>query len=164
VELLYELFEDAEILAAPRDIAIEPHLPEHAQVSGDPSFLRQLLLNLLDNAIKYNEPAGRVSVRLERQGGSWHIFVGNTGPGVAASDAAHLFDRFYRGDESRSGSHPGHGLGLSICREIARAHQGEIRLHASRPGWTEFCLELPADDATKPASVTQDPQFAGRSA
>lgn len=155
-EILRDLLEDAEILAAPGEIAIEPHLPEHAHIRGDNSFLRQLLLNLIDNAIKYNEPGGRVEVRLEREGDKWLVRVGNTGQAIRDTDAANLFDRFYRGDESRNGNRPGHGLGLSICREIARAHGGEVRLRISRPGWTEFCLELPLDSpAPQPAVASR---------
>jgi heavy metal sensor kinase len=150
-EILRDLLEDAEILAAPGEIAIEPHLPAHAHIAGDNSFLRQLLLNLLDNAIKYNQPGGRVEVRLDRDSANWLVRVGNTGQAIREADAAHLFDRFYRGDESRNGNRPGHGLGLSICREIARAHGGEVRLHISRPGWTEFILELPAEPTSTPA-------------
>jgi heavy metal sensor kinase len=145
-ELLRELMEDAEILGARAEVSIEECLPEAAWVAGDANFLRQLLLNLLDNAVKYNEPGGRVELRLQRQGPHWQVTVGNTGAGIGSQAAAHLFDRFYRGDESRNGKRPGHGLGLSICREIARAHGGEVSLQVSRAGWTEFCLELPAHD------------------
>ncbi len=144
-EQLRELLEDAEILASPAGITIKSYLPERAELLADTNFLRQLLLNLLDNAIKYNEPKGLVEVRLERDGGSWLVKVGNTGPGIGPADAEHLFDRFYRGDEARNATRPGHGLGLSICREIARAHGGEIKLHVSRPGWTEFCVDLPVE-------------------
>jgi heavy metal sensor kinase len=147
-ELLRELLEDAEILAAPSEIAIEAKLPPHASIMGDANFLRQLLLNLIDNAIKYNQTGGRVEVRLDRQGPRWVVTVGNTGPTIPEDNAAHLFDRFYRGDESRNGSRPGHGLGLNICREIARAHGGDVRLRVSREGWTEFTFEVAAADAT----------------
>lgn len=141
--LLEDLLEDAEILAAPWDITIEHEAPPAAELYGDPNFLRQLLLNLLDNAIKYNERNGQVRVHMERSPEGWRISVGNTGSGIAAVSEAHVFDRFFRGDESRNRGRAGHGLGLSICREIARAHEGEIRLDASRPGWTEFHVILP---------------------
>jgi heavy metal sensor kinase len=141
--LMEDLLEDAEILAAPWEISIEPELPERAELYGDPSFLRQLLLNLIDNAIKYNERNGHVRVSMERSPEGWRISVGNTGNGIAAISEAHVFDRFFRGDESRNRGRAGHGLGLSICREIARAHEGEIRLDTSRTGWTEFHVILP---------------------
>jgi signal transduction histidine kinase len=100
-----------------------------------------------------------VEVRLEREGEKWLVRVGNTGQAIRESDAANLFDRFYRGDESRNGNRPGHGLGLSICREIARAHGGEVRLQISRTGWTEFGLELPAETESA-AAASASPQLA----
>lgn len=149
--LLQDLLEDAEILAAPAEILVQADVPPHAELKGDPNFLRQLLLNLLDNAIKYNEHGGSVRIVLERAGAQWQVRVGNTGAGVAQTSEEHVFDRFFRGDPSRNRGRPGHGLGLSICREIARAHGGEIRLERSHPGWTEFLITLPAH-----ASVSQD--------
>lgn len=141
VPLMQDLVEDAEILATPRRITVESHLPPAAYVSASPQFLRQLLLNLLDNAIKYNEDDGRVSISVVEHGGCWSIRVGNTGPGIRSEDQERVFDRFFRGDESRS-QQKGHGLGLSICREIVRAHAGEMGLDVSRPGWTQFQVNL----------------------
>ena len=89
--MLHELLEDAEILAAPWEITIEQEIAPRAPLHGDPNFLRQLLLNLLDNAIKYNERNGVVRVQLRRSGESWLVRVGNTGPGIPAShDVARL--------------------------------------------------------------------------
>ena len=99
-----------------------------------------MFLNLIDNAVKYNERGGRVSVRMAKGEFSWKVMVGNTGRGIPAEGAEHLFDRFYRGDQSRTRKRAGHGLGLSICREIARAHAGEIVLSDFGSSWTEFCV------------------------
>jgi signal transduction histidine kinase len=74
------------------------------------------------------------------------VTVGNTGRGIPPDCAAHIFDRFYRGDQSRTRKRPGHGLGLSICREIARAHRGEIKLSDYGASWTELCVTLPVED------------------
>jgi heavy metal sensor kinase len=141
IPLMQDLLEDAEILATPHRITVQSHLPPAAYTQGSPQFLRQLLLNLLDNAIKYNEEGGRVSISVVEQGGSWSIRVGNTGPGIIPEDKDHVFDRFFRGDQSRS-QQKGHGLGLSICREIVRAHGGDMGLDVSRPGWTQFQVNL----------------------
>ena len=153
--LLLELLEDAEILAAPAGISIEQEIAAPAEVAGDANFLRQLLLNLLDNAIKYNERSGRVLLALERAGENWLVRVGNTGPGISEHNQGQIFDRFYRGDGARNRGQAGHGLGLSICREIARAHGGEIRLAPRREGWTEFQVMLPisATERSSPPPV-----------
>lgn len=156
IPLMQDLLEDAEILATPSRIAIQSHLPPAASVQGSPQFLRQLLLNLLENAIKYNEDDGRVSIALVEQGGSWSIRVGNTGPGIRSEDQERVFDRFFRGDESRS-QQKGHGLGLSICREIVRAHGGEMGLDLSKPGWTQFQVNLVM------AKAAEDNQTIGQS-
>ena len=154
--LLCELLEDAEILAAQSNVRIEAELAS-VIVRGDSQFLRRLLLNLLDNAIKYNALDGIVRVRLSVRRGMCIAAVANTGGGIPREEAAHVFDRFYRGDESRSGWNRGCGLGLSICREIARAHGGEIRLDVSQSGWTEFQFILPAEEnAARPAMQPVD--------
>ena len=155
IPLMQDLLEDAEILATPFRITIQSHLPAAACVQGSPQFLRQLLLNLLENAIKYNEDEGRVSISLIEQGACWSIRVGNTGPGIRPEDQGRVFDRFFRGDESRS-QHKGHGLGLSICREIVRAHGGEMGLDASKVGWTQFQVNLlKADPAEDHRTISQ---------
>jgi heavy metal sensor kinase len=141
IPLMQDLLEDAEILATPHRITIQSHLPSAACIQGSPQFLRQLLLNLLENAIKYNADGGRVSISIVEQGNCWSIRVGNTGPGIRPEDKDRVFDRFFRGDQSRS-QQKGHGLGLSICREIVRAHGGDMGLDLSRPGWTQFQVNL----------------------
>jgi heavy metal sensor kinase len=157
IPLMQDLLEDAEILATPQRITVDSRLPSSAWIQGSPQFLRQLLLNLLDNAIKYNEEGGRVSISVVEQGGCWSIRVGNTGPGIRPEDEEHVFDRFFRGDQSRS-QQKGHGLGLSICREIVRAHGGEMGLDISRPGWTQFQVNL-----VKAEGEAEDNQTIGQS-
>ena len=98
------------------------------------------LQNLIENAVKYNRPGGKILVSAEETGDGVQVRVGNSGPGIPAERAPHIFERFYRvrGDEQT----PGHGLGLSIARELARAHGGDLTLTESREDWTEFCLRL----------------------
>jgi heavy metal sensor kinase len=157
-QLLGELAEDAEILGANWEIAIEVELERNAIVLGEGAFLRQMFLNLIDNAIKYNERGGRVSVRMEKGDAVWKVLVGNTGRGISPESAQRLFDRFYRGDQSRTRKRPGHGLGLSICREIVRAHAGEIALSDFGASWTELCVTLPDGELPAKGGV-----FGGRS-
>jgi len=106
---------------------------EPAQLSGDPDRLKQLVLILLDNAIKYTPEGGQVTLELRRNGMSAEILVRDTGIGIAAEDLPHVFERFYRADPARGRDPGGTGLGLPIARSIAEQHGGQITL-SSRPG------------------------------
>src|SRR5260221_3676570 len=106
----------------------------------DAGRLNQILWNLLDNAIKYNEPNGKVEIRAGTDSVQklvW-IEIGNSGPGVPAALVPQLFERFFRSDPR--GVTEGHGLGLSLSRELARAHGGDVIMVSSRAGWTGFCV------------------------
>ena len=141
-ELLRDACEDAELLAAARDLTIDTDIAPGVAVNGDPNHLRRLFLNLLDNAVRYNQPAGKIRCTLRTNESTVVISVGNAGPGIPIEARRNLFQRFYRSDTARTRG--GHGLGLSLCREIVRAHRGEIELEPSQPGWTEFVVRLPA--------------------
>jgi two-component system, OmpR family, heavy metal sensor histidine kinase CusS len=141
-EIIRACAEDAEILAEERSISIERNLPDRMMAGVDPGRLNQILWNLLDNAIKYNEHGGRVEIRAGTdfvQRLLW-IEIGNSGPGVPAVLAPQLFERFFRSDPG--GMTEGHGLGLSLARELARAHGGDVILLSSRSGWTVFRVTL----------------------
>lgn len=146
--LCAELIEDAEILAAERGVQVESDLDPKLEIKGDELLIRQALLNLLDNAIKYNFQDGKVRVNLRKSGQGVAIEVSNTGPGIPAAHVPRIFERFYRPDPSRSSATGGSGLGLSICREIVVAHGGQIKLDCSREGWTSFLVGLPANSQT----------------
>jgi signal transduction histidine kinase len=111
-------------------------------IEGDAGHLRRALLALLDNAVRYNHENGEISCEVLHVGGRVEIRIQNTGIGVPAESRAQLFQRFYRADPARGRG--GHGLGLSLAREIARAHGGDIVLaERSPPNRTEFILSLP---------------------
>jgi len=136
------LLEDARVLAADLRLTFDAQMQPRVQVEADRALLRPALFNLLSNAVKYNVPEGRVSVTLARADDHVVFTVGNTGPGIPAEDQPRVFDRFYRvrrGDRTIEGI----GLGLSLAREIIRAHGGEVMLEESRAGWTVFKAILP---------------------
>jgi len=126
-----------------------------ASVRGDEDLIRRLILNLLDNALKYGSDCGTVEIALRCDGGGHHVIVSDSGPGIPLEMAAHIFDRFYRGDRSRTSysaaqsrldEEPhgvGAGLGLAIARWIAEAHGGSLVLAHSSPEGSEFVFSLP---------------------
>jgi heavy metal sensor kinase len=119
-----------------------------APLRGDPQRLRQLVTNLVDNALKFTGPGGRVGLRVgvDREGDRAVLAVEDTGVGIAPEHLPHIFERFYQADPARSSQ--GAGLGLSICRWIAQAHGGSI-VAASAPGrGTTFTVTLPVQAGT----------------
>jgi signal transduction histidine kinase len=141
-KLLEGSLEDARILGAGSNLQIEANVSEVLPMNGDREMVSLTVQNLVENAVKYNRPGGRVLVSAEKHDHVVQIRVGNNGSGIPPERAPHVFERFYRarGDEQT----PGHGLGLSIARELARAHGGDLTLARSQPDWTEFCLRLTA--------------------
>jgi two-component system sensor histidine kinase BaeS len=116
-------------------------------VRGDGHRLRQVVNNLLDNAIKFTPAGGRVTLELRRDGarGAAVLSVADTGAGIDAEDLPHVFERFYRGDKARGrGRQGGTGLGLSICQSIVTAHGGSIDVHSAPGAGTEVIVRLPA--------------------
>jgi heavy metal sensor kinase len=142
-ELCEELAADAEILALQRNIDIYSRVANEVQVLADEWYLRRLLLNLLDNAIKYNLYSGKIEISLAKSGDLALFRIANTGPEISEEHQTRIFERFYRTETSRASDVVGSGLGLSICREIVLAHQGRIWMERSRPGWTAFVVNLP---------------------
>ena len=133
--------EDARILGEERGLAFDITLPAHAAESVDARYFTRILLNLVSNAVKYNRDGGRVRVRLTAEKDAWALVIQNTGPGIAPEHREKLFGRFFRADSAASA--PGHGLGLSLSRELARAHGGDLVFTGSDSEWTTFRLTLP---------------------
>ncbi|MGH7654797.1 MAG: sensor histidine kinase [Gemmatimonadaceae bacterium] len=113
------------------------------RIEGDEDWLRQLVDNLLENAIKFSPPGGEVEVGAAASGGRLILSVADRGPGVEPSHAKRIFDRFYQTAAGRSVSGRGAGLGLAICREVARAHGGRISVVSRRGGGSVFVVNLP---------------------
>jgi signal transduction histidine kinase len=142
--MCHELVEDAEILSLRQNITTQSEISPGIQVCADEIYLRRTLLNLLDNAIKYNIEGGTVSISATKPGSQVFFRIANTGPEIPEEHENRIFERFYRADLSRSSEVRGSGLGLSICREIVLAHEGQIWMERPRPGWTAFVFTLPA--------------------
>ena len=142
VPLIQGCVEDAEIIAAVHEISIEADLPDSLMAFADSVRTEQILLNLLENAVKYNEPGGTIRLRAEMHGLGTSITICNTGQPIPKAQIPRVFDRFSRGDANETRA--GHGLGLALARELARAQGGGISLLRSDADWTEFELRLRA--------------------
>jgi two-component system, OmpR family, heavy metal sensor histidine kinase CusS len=141
-EMLADVVEDARVLAAEKGLTFEVTIEPNLAVQGDRILLATSVLNLLSNAVQYNEPRGRVSVQCHRPDSRILLLIGNTGPGIPEPDQPRLFGRFFRAHQPGKDPVRGFGLGLSLAREIIRAHGGELQLQESRPGWTSFTVVL----------------------
>ena len=145
-DIIAEAGETGELLAEHAGVSMEIKLPvDPVLVSVDRSRVRQLALNLIENAVKYTPRGGQVSVELGSNDGRAVFSVADTGIGIAPGDLPHIFDRFWRADSARTrtSERAGTGLGLAICKWIAEAHGGTIEVQ-SRPGrGTTFTVGLP---------------------
>src|SRR5438093_874350 len=146
--IVEEVRETGELLAEESGVRVEVATPpEPMVVSVDATRIRQLILNLLTNAVKYTPPGGTVRMQLGAADGRVTLSVADTGIGIAPGDLPHIFDRFWRADSARTrtGERSGAGLGLAICKWIAEAHGGQIEV-VSRPGrGTTFTVTLPRE-------------------
>lgn len=132
---------DVEMLAPGRKINIET--PAELVVQADDDLLAQIIGNLISNAVKFGDPEGLIDIKLAEQDGQAVLTVSNTGVPIPQADHAKVFDRFYRADAARSRDIEGSGLGLSLAREMARAHGGDLTLLCSDSTLTTFALRLP---------------------
>jgi heavy metal sensor kinase len=139
--LLTAVRESARWMAPDRRLTLR--LDDDPRVLGDPDRLRQLLLNLLDNAVRHTAPGGSVTLALGTADECALISVTDDGEGIPAEHLPRVFDRFYRADRARGREAGGAGLGLAICRWIAEAHRGRLTVESQAPGGTTFTLRLP---------------------
>lgn len=145
-ELLAETVRAGNILAAKKNVTIQTCHFTESLFSGDEGLLRQMLLNLLDNAIKHTPAGGTVTVNFITHQDTYLIAISDTGAGIPAEAQAHIFERFYRADKARSRPVPydgGAGLGLSIALWIAEVHQGTLQLRRSDATGSTFEITLP---------------------
>jgi two-component system heavy metal sensor histidine kinase CusS len=143
-EVMDGVCDDARALAEPHQIAVEADIPAALPLIGDRAAVSLIVQNLVENAVKYNEPGGAICIHAHGVNGNAYVRVLNNGASIPPERAPHIFDRFYR---ARSDARiPGAGLGLSIACELARASGGDLELVRSDLEWTEFKLTLPRSE------------------
>jgi two-component system OmpR family sensor kinase len=163
-KLLDEVAEQVAPLAAARQIRLEVAHEGPIPVRADSDRLKQVLLNLVDNALRYTPAEGtvRLLAALDPAGTTARLQVQDTGPGIAPAHLPHIFDRFYRGDPSRARASGNTGLGLAIARGIVEAHGGTIEAQPGPAGGTAFTIVLPAarpgDPSLPPVGTRRDRQ------
>jgi signal transduction histidine kinase len=153
--IILDVYRQAQVIA--NGVNIQLGHEDQAIVQGDPDRLKQLLINLVTNAIKHTPPGGRVTLSLHREPEWVRITVEDTGRGIASNALPHIFERFYQANDSQ---HTGTGLGLSIAQWIAQAHGGEIMVTSELGKGSTFALWLPTKpdpNATRPVKMINRP-------
>ena len=147
-DLLAESARALRVLANQRHVTVTTDGDQEVGLTGDDALLRQMIANLLDNAIRHAATNGRVTASLARTTDRVTLQITNDGPCIAVADQERIFERFVR-----MGPSDGAGLGLPIARWIAEAHGGTVRLLESHPGCTTFVAILPVDSVINGSSV-----------
>jgi len=142
--LFFEVYRQVGLLQKSVEVSITGM--DQVRVVGDADRLKQLLINLVDNAIKYTPEGGEVLLSLSKSEGWARVSITDKGIGIPPEDLPHIFDRFYRVDKARSRSQGGSGLGLSIAKWIAKAHGGDIEVESQVGVGTTFTILLPVTD------------------
>lgn len=142
--ILESTLDSLESLAAKKNILLQRSIPTDVYLLGDSDLLRQLVIILTDNAIKYTTPPGSVNVLLSKNERKVILKVSDTGNGISSTDLEHIFDRFYCADKARSRNEGGTGLGLSIAKWIVDSHHGNLKVRSTIGVGTEFIVSLPS--------------------
>lgn len=139
---LYRVIASLERIAQDKDIEIEAKIPKkEVMITGDQNRLEQVWINILNNAIKYTDEGGYISVNLKRNSKDVEVMISDTGIGMDEEAQRHIFERFYREDKARSVG--GNGLGLSIVKSIVDLHGGNVKVKSQKDVGSEFYISLP---------------------
>ena len=141
-DIVAECVRAVSVVATTRDIELVTALQPDVSINADDGLLRQLVTNLLDNAVQYTPPGGSVTVIVNTDETSANITVSDTGPGIPPADRERVFERFVRLDPARSAT-SGAGLGLPIARWIAEQHEGTLTVEPGTAGGCVFIARLP---------------------
>ena len=144
VHLIQEIFDQLETIAKKKDIEffLKPVFPGPIWVKADSQRIRQVFVNLIENAVKYGNENGRVLIALEEDKKHWVIYVEDNGPGIPPEHLSRIFERFYRVEKSRSKDRGGTGLGLAIVKHILNAHKTKITVMSRVEKGTTFRFKL----------------------
>ena len=143
-KMAYDVADMLSIHAGEKEVSINCHMnSEPVYIMGNSDRVEQILVNMTENAIKYNRPGGSVTVQVFSNGKEANIAISDTGIGIAEENLPRLFERFYRVDKGRSRQMGGTGLGLAIVKHIVRSMDGEIEVHSKLGEGTEFLITLP---------------------
>lgn len=142
-EFLSEIQVQAQVLATSKAIDVHFHNNQKVSALADPLSLKSMMLNLIGNGIKYSSPGSRIDITLEKEDGFALITVSDQGIGISQEALPHIFDRFFRVDKARSRQEGGSGLGLSICKWIAEAHNGSISARSELGKGSTFTVRIP---------------------
>jgi len=142
-QLVQEIQHQAIVLGKDREVETILGTLEPTEVFGDEWRLRELLLNIIDNAIKYSQEKGTVEIGLKHINGMAKISVQDNGIGISPDEQKLVFDRFFRSDTARAHAQKGTGLGLAICKWIAETHQGQIQIESTPGQGSRFTIFLP---------------------
>jgi signal transduction histidine kinase len=140
-------------LADAKTVRLAIHSGTPAPITGDEGRLRQVFINVLDNALKYTPEGGTITVRVERRGAAAAVVVADTGIGIPPEHLPHVFDRFYRVDHARTRAEGGTGLGLSIAQSIVTAHGGTIEISSAVGRGTVCTVTLPVSGHAPSAAL-----------
>ncbi len=140
-EIMSSVHRDAKLLSPAHKFELK--LEDSCTLNGDKGMLKQLMRILVDNAIKYTPPEGKVTLCMRKEGEECVLSVSDTGAGISAQEMPRIFDRFYRSDKARKAQSSGHGLGLSIARIIVVAHEGKLNVRSKEGVGTTFSAKLP---------------------
>jgi len=156
-DLVAVLADQMRVLADQKAITLACDHRQRVRVDGDPFRLKQIVVNLLDNAIRYTQHGGAISVMVAREVNWGVITVTDNGCGIAPEALPHVFERFYRADTARTRYSGGAGLGLSIVKAICSAHQGEVTIASTEGAGTTVLLRLPVASAASQVGAA-DPE------
>ncbi len=140
-EVMSSVHRDAKLLSPAHQFELK--LEGGGTVNGDKGMIKQLMRILVDNAIKYTPPEGRITLAMRKEGEECILSVTDSGAGISAQELPRIFDRFYRSDKARKAQSSGHGLGLSIARIIVVAHGGKLNVRSKEGQGSTFSVKLP---------------------
>jgi two-component system sensor histidine kinase BaeS len=149
--LLRESCEDCALLAEDKGVHLVIDEEKDIHIRGDQGKIKEVLLNLISNALKHTPPGGEIALQSRRAGSVVQIIVEDTGSGISPEVLPHIFERFYKIPDDADAI-PGNGIGLSICREIVEAHGGKISVESEPGKGSRFIISLPLSPPARPSA------------